>query len=325
MNQSTEKNELEPANGGISTYLPDIALVSVSLIWGINIPFMKIALDHLDDYVFNAVRLCVSAAALVVFALREKPLQLAQGERPLSWAQLIPYAVFIAGIYQVLFLMGVSRTTSGNTALIIATVPLWTAIIAYFFGGEKLPFWACIGLLIALLGTVVVAFQKGDVTVSGQHSLGNALVVVAAIIWAAGTVYSRPLLKRISPLRLSALSVVIALPIHLFVAYGRYSENLEPLKSVNLWMIIIFSGMLSSGLALPMWSFGVRQAGAAHASVVQNLVPLVAIVAAFFVRGEAISLGQIGGGVLILGGLSLMRSARVLPKPLSEPCVSTDG
>lgn len=283
---------------------------------------MKIALGQLDDYVFNAARLCVSATALAVFALREKPLQLPNGERPLNWGQLIPYAVFIAGIYQVLFLMGVSRTTSGNTALIIATVPLWTAIIAYFFGGEKLPFWACVGLLIALLGTVVVALQKGDVTASARHSLGNVLVVTAAIIWAAGTVYSRPLLKRISPLRLSALSVVMALPIHLCVAYGRYSASLEPLQSVNLWLIIIFSGMLSSGLALPMWSFGVRQAGAAHASVIQNLVPVVAIIAAFFVRGESISVGQIAGGVLILGGLSLMRSSRVAPKPLNEPCVS---
>ena len=79
---------------------------------------------------------------------------------------------------------------------------------------------------------------------------------------------------------------------------------------MNVWLIIFYAGVLSSGLALPMWNFGVRHAGAAHASVIQNLIPLIAIIAAWIFRGESVTSGQLVGGSLIIGGLVTMRAAR---------------
>src|SRR5690606_9614828 len=149
------------------------------------------------------------------------------------------------------FLMGVARTTSGNTALIIATVPLWTALFARLFLGEALRRLAWGGLMVALAGTVIVALQKGDVTAGGQHLAGNLIVLASALMWAGGTVYSRPLLQQISPLQLAAAATAIALPVHLIAAQGRYESSLPALSSVPLWLIIVYSGVFSSGLALP--------------------------------------------------------------------------
>jgi drug/metabolite transporter (DMT)-like permease len=287
----------------------DAALVSVALIWGINIPIMKTGLEQIDLYVFNAIRLVISAGVLVLFALNERR----RGVRPTSEIKLrhlLVYALAVSAVYQLLFLLGIARTTSGNTALIIATVPLWTALLARIFLGEALRKLAWGGLLVALAGTVIVALQKGDVAAGPQHLAGNLIVLSAALMWAGGTVYSRPLLRQISPLQLSAAAAVLALPFHLVVAVGRYESSLPALSSVPLWMIIVYSGVLSSGLALPMWSYGVRQAGAAHAAIIQNLVPLVAIVAAWLSRGETATPAQLLGGGLILGGLVIMRMSR---------------
>ena len=270
---------------------------------------MKVGLEQIDVYVYNAVRLTISALVLVIFALFERR----RGVLPLPGIrrrQIIVYALMVCALYQLLFLLGIAKTTSGNTALIIATVPMWTALLARFALGETLRVIAWCGLVVALICTVIVAMQKGDVTTAKEHLIGNLIILTAALVWAIGTVYSRPLLKKISPLQLAATASMIALPIHILFGVRQFSANLQALKSFDLWLILLYSGVLSSGLAQPMWHFGVRRAGAAHAAIIQNLIPLVAIVAAWLSRGESATTPQIFGGTLILAGLVTMRAGR---------------
>jgi drug/metabolite transporter (DMT)-like permease len=144
------------------------------------------------------------------------------------------------------------------------------------------------------------------------------MIFLAALVWSGGTVYSRPLLRQISPLKLSALASVAAIPMHLVAALGQYETSWPDLQSVNIWLILLYSGVLSSGLALPLWNVGVRHAGAAHAAIIQNLIPLIAIGAAWITRGETATSAQLLGGSLILGGLIIMRLART--KTARVPC-----
>ena len=270
---------------------------------------MKTALERIDDYVFNAIRLGISALVILLVATHER----SRGILPsltLKRHSIVIYAIAVGAVYQLLFLLGISRTTSGNTALIISTVPVWTALAARIFIHERLHQMAWCGLFIALTGTMIVAFQKGNVTTESQHLAGNLMVLAAAMTWAGGTVYSRPLLRQISPAQLSAAAALIALPLHILVAGNRYGESAAALQSSEVWLIILYAGVLSSGLALPMWAYGVRHAGAAPAAVMQNLIPLIAILATWVSRGEAASNEQLAGGALILCGLVMMRWKR---------------
>ncbi len=287
---------------------PDLSLFGVALIWGINMPFMKTGLEQVDPFVFNAFRLIISASCLGVFAWRERRAGIRPGPQ-VTGRQIVTFAVLVSGCYQLLFLLGIARTTAGNTGLILATVPAWTALLARVFISERLSRAAWLGLAVALSGTVIVAVQKG---ISGdlEHLTGNVLILCAALAWASGTVYSRPLLNSVSPMQLSASAALLALPVHLLIAAPNYADNLPKLQSVNLWLILAWAGVLSSGLSLPMWNFGVRHAGAAHAAAVQNLVPLVAILTAWYSRGEVATQSQLIGGALILCGLVTMRLSR---------------
>jgi len=300
-----------------SPWIADASLIGVALIWGINIPIMKSGLEDINDWVFNSLRLTFSAGVLAVFAW----LQYRRGNRPspeLRWRKVMAFGIMVSGIYQMLFLLGISRTTSGNTALIICTIPLWTALLARAFIGERLNLAAYIGLLIGLTGTVVVALQNDDVGGADTSLVGNLCVLASAITWSACTVYSRPMLTQISPMQLSACAAVTALPIHWLAAGPWYAESVEALRTPTVWAVMAYSGILSSGLALPMWNFGVRHAGAAHASAVQNLIPVIAIVAAWQWRNETPTGPQIAGGALILSGLLVMRATR--EKTANPPC-----
>lgn len=290
-------------------YSSDTALIAVALIWGINIPVMKVGLNDVDVFVFNAIRLTISAIVLTTFALRERRSGVAPSPG-ISRRKILIFGIVISGIYQLLFLLGLDRTTSGNTALIMATIPLWTAVLARTFIGETLRRSAWLGLLVALVGTLVVVLPDGKISTSREQLVGNLLILASALAWAGGTVYSRPLLKQISPLQLSASASVIGLPIHLLCAASRSDDNLAALQSGQLWVILLYAGVLSSGLALPLWNFGVRQAGASHAAAIQNLVPLIAVAAAWMMLDDVVTGPQLVGGVLILGGLMTMRFNR---------------
>ena len=98
---------------------------------------------------------------------------------------------------------------------------------------------------------------------------------------------------------------------HLGIAWQTLPAGVSLLAGIPLLLCLLYSGVLSTGLAMPMWSYGVKCAGAAHATMFQNLSPIVAVVAAWLILGEALSADQAIGGSLILGGLFIMRRARM--------------
>jgi drug/metabolite transporter (DMT)-like permease len=137
------------------------------------------------------------------------------------------------------------------------------------------------------------------------------IALLAALTWAGGTVFSRPLLRAVSPVQLAACSATIGLPFHMVIAGPTLAMSIPLLSHRPLQLCILYSGILSTGLALAMWSYGVKHAGAAQATMFQNLSPIVAIAAAWIWRNESITVAQTIGGILIIGGLLVMRNSRL--------------
>ncbi len=305
-------------------WVADIALLLVAIVWGINVPVMKSALQlGIDPYALNAIRLVVSMLVLQLAAA----IEFRAGVRPdksIRWSRILAYAMIVSVGYQILFLLAVSKTSSADVALIMATVPMWTALMARVFLSERLKPLAWIGLFIALAGTIIVAGGKAAPANSPDelpHRLaGNFIALIAALTWAGGTVFSRPVLKMISPTQLAAVSTTIGLPCHFLIAGSATLASLPLLKQVPMQVCLIYSGILSTGLALPMWSYGVKHAGAAQATMYQNLSPIVAIAAAWLWRAEPVSFEQFVGGTFILSGLLVMRHSRM--KELAEAAKS---
>lgn len=297
------------ATRGTGSWLPELSLLGVAFIWGINIPLMKNGLDQMPVYSFNAVRLTLSALVLGLLGWQDYR---ASSRRPQTWPiqKIVVYSLIVSVIYQLLFLLGISRATSGNTGLILSTIPMWTALAARVILQERLRPLAWIGLLVAFAGTLIVTLQKQHPAVRDVSLFGNLFTLGAALSWSFGTIYSRPLMKHIAPVQLSACSAVLGLPVHLAIACAVPGGSLAALPQPEVWMTVLYSGVFSTGLALPMWNFGVRHAGAAQAAAFQNLIPVIAILTAWLFRGEAVTLPQLTGGGMIICGLFIMRRGR---------------
>ncbi len=163
---------------------------------------MKIGLEAVDLFVFNAFRLTLSALVLGICTWLENRAQTpaTAGTRKIRtnypgpfrmWTTIILFSIFTGGLYQILFAVGIDQTTAGNTALIISSMPMWIAVLSFFLLHEKLG-WAWIGLIVAFLGTALVAMQKGSLSFDSENQFGNLMVLTAALAWALAAVISSP-------------------------------------------------------------------------------------------------------------------------------------
>lgn len=291
------------------------APLGTALIWGVNVPVMKAAVGVVDPYLFNALRLTLSALVLGAWSRVEaRGSERASGpaERgPTPWLAVAGLGLLTSFFYQVLFLAGVARTSASHTGFLIASGPLWTAAIARLLGVERLNARAWTGLAIAFVGTALVATAKDT---AGATLLGNGLMLLAMMTWALATVLSRSLvLTRLPATRMAFLFTCVALPGHWMLAWphrGVIAPGGPDALGAGAWASIVFSGAFSTGVAYILWNTSLLRIGPARTSAFSNLVPLVALVLAWAFLGERPGLPQLAGGALILLGIASWRSAR---------------
>ena len=308
-----EVNHPRPKSNSSSRFWADFSLFAVAIIWGINAAVMKYGVSEVDPFVFNAVRLTVSVFALwlcVLFENRNKKAKKHENRHPhLAW-WIIGFSFLSGAVYQLTFLAGISRTTAGNTALIMSSCPMWTAILAVMTTKDRLSSLAWLGLVMTFLGTILVIAQKAEFSAAAATITGNLIVLGAAIAWSVSSVATKPLLNHISAIRLAFWSVLITLPLHWLLAIPKLKTDFAGAFEPWTFGAILYSGFFSTGIALAMWNYGVQKVGAPHASIYQNVIPLVAVVGAWLLIGEVPLSLQIWGGALIIVGLIVMRRSR---------------
>jgi len=281
--------------------------------WGVNFPLIKIILVVMPPHVLNTFRVTSAGLVLGYIQLRRSDWSLKTFWAPLRADPKAFILLSIVGwiLYQVAFITGLSMTGAGNAAIIMASAPIWTALLARLMGVDRLSKISWIGLLVSISGTAtVVVLGNAEISLSAELLLGNAIVLSASVFWGSYTAMARPMVEKHSPLSLTVISLLLALPF--LFAFSTPFWKLIDWSQVTFWywVAIFFSGSLSTGIAVVFWNNSVRKLGASHTAAFGNLVPLVALFSSYFMLGNEIVPAQLIGGTLIIGGLVLMRWAR---------------
>lgn len=187
---------------------------------------------------------------------------------------------------------------------------MWTAGLAVLTTKDRLSKMAWLGLSLTLIGTILVIAQKNTFSASSATFTGNLIVLAAALAWSASSVVSKPLLNHVSAIRLAFFSIVVTLPIHWVLATPNLQRDFVTAFETWTMASILFSGVCSTGVAYAMWNYGVQKVGAPQAAIYQNVIPLVAVVSAWWMINEVPMALQIWGGALIIAGLIVMRRSR---------------
>lgn len=300
-------------------WFADACMLATTLIWGANIVIFKDAIGKMDPFVFNSVRLFFATLALgicvgVESRWRRKPFWPRSATRnPVPWFRVAVFSLLTGVVYIVFYLNGIIRTTAGNTALLLSSMPMWTAVLSYLFLHERLPRIAWIGFSITMAGTLIVTlFSAMEISLlDSSYFIGNLLMLIAAFSWATATVLNRSILRSsITPLQLTFIASVTTTPLHLLYVSPVLMQHIDDLCKPTMLAAVIFSGAFSTGLAYALWNTGVKILGGSHAAIFQNVVTVIAVVGGWVVLGEQPLVSQIVGGLVIIAGVLVMRRGR---------------
>ena len=304
------------STGSRQAWLADACLLATTLIWGINILVFKYSIAILDPIVFNSTRLVFSTIALALCVWMESRWTGARlwpgstAKKRIPWIRVAWFSLLTGLLYMILFLFGVSKTTAGNTALLLASMPMWTAVLSFIFLRERLHRLTWIGFALTFIGAIIVTLTGGNVSLGSEFVVGNVLVLCAALCWAVSTVISPAILRSMSPLQLAFIASIVTTPIHVAWSLHLIIEHWQ--QVIDPWMLlaIVFSGAFSTGLAYALWNTGVKILGGSHAAVYQNIVTLVAVGGGWIILREQPVAGQIVGGLTIIVGVLVIRRGR---------------
>ncbi|HET8865245.1 MAG TPA: DMT family transporter [Gracilimonas sp.] len=286
-------------------YLIDLSLILVAIIWALNFSIVKVSLEEMDPYSFNALRFIFATAMLSYFA-RKKGYSLTV-EKEHFW-KLVGIGIIGNVLYQLFFIIGLNYTYAANAAVMLGTIPIWVALLSQFFTDEKLTLFKSLGVFFAFAGvTFIIMGGEDTLSFKSESFLGNIITLIAAVCWATFTILSRKYLRIYSPLQYSAFMSLIGL-IGLLAIGLPFMINLD---WGGISMIgyggILYSGALSIGLAYIIWNNGVKKIGAVRTAAYQNLVPVLGLVFGLILLGEELTLLQYIGAGLVITGIVLAR------------------
>jgi drug/metabolite transporter (DMT)-like permease len=282
----------------------DALLVVMVLVWGVNYIVLKAVMREIEPLAFNAVRFSLAATALAAIArVRGAPVPVRR-----DVVRLLGLGLLGNTIYQFSFILGLAQTRTGNAALIMAAVPVQTAVISHLRGAERLRARDATGLAISFCGIATVVLGSRAGVAFGGSMRGDLMIWVATVCWSFYIVGMKPLADRYGPVTVTAWTMGLgAVPMVLLSIPAVLAQQWRTV-STPAWVGLFFSAMGALVVAYMIWSRGVQRLGAARTALYSNLTPFVVALAAWAWLGEPPTWWQAAGAVGIFTGIWLTRT-----------------
>ena len=278
-----------------------------AMAWGSSYAFSKPIVAHVDPVAFSVARYVL--ATLLLFAI-----MLVQRQSPAVPWRVLPSLVGLGLIgftlFQGIWGIALSHTTASKAAVILATAPIFGALIATA-GGERPSPVGWLGVLLGFGGVYVVINDgvTGFVFADGVP-LGDLLFLVNACAWAGYTALSRPVIRQIGPLRTAAWAGAIGIGLLAPVGLWRAPSIAWEAVPAHLWLNFAWVVTVSGAFGLLTWYGGLARLGLTRVMMYLYVSPVLAVALAAAMLGELLSLAQAAGAAAVLAGIALTSRGR---------------
>ncbi|WP_343209421.1 DMT family transporter [Anaerolentibacter hominis] len=270
--------------------------VTTVVLWASTFAFTKIALEHFSPSSLGLLRYLVASVTLLVVMLIKKI--------PFPDFRDIPL-FFLTGafgfaLYTQTFNRGNALLTGATASLVMASVPILTAVFASVFFREKIRPLGFAAFVVEIAGIAVLTLWNGVFAVNS----GLFWIILASVSLTSYNLLQRKLTKKYTALQCTAYSILAGTVLLLFALPGAVKElKTAPAKPI---LSFIYMGIFSSALAYVLWSLALSRAR--KTTDVTNymfLSPVLAPVISFLFAGEIPALSDLAGGIIVLFGLYL--------------------
>jgi drug/metabolite transporter (DMT)-like permease len=271
------------------------------IVWGASFIATKVVLRDISPVTVVWLRFAMGVIILGIAVVVRKQFSLLNKNEWLYFALLGFLGITF---HQWLQSNALQTSEASTTAWIVSTTPVFMALLGWIVLKEKLGTVKIIGILMAFVGVLLVVYDGnlGAISLRSFGKPGDILILISAINWTVFSVLSRRGLKT-HPATLMMFYVMTIGWLFASILFFT-TENISEIGKLSSdgWVAILFLGIFCSGLAYIAWYDALKALSAAQTGVFLYIEPLVAVVVAFFILGEPITLASmLGGGVIILG------------------------
>ncbi|MDH5456273.1 MAG: DMT family transporter [Gammaproteobacteria bacterium] len=282
-----------------------VDLFALGFLWGASFLFMRIAGPEFGALALVEVRVAIAALVLL-------PLLLARGlggELIGNWAVLGVLGIHNTALPFLLLTWATLYLTAGTSGILNATAPIFAAIIAWAWLGERLTISRTAGLLVGTVGVWLLVRDKvgasmGDTTLAVVAALGGSF------LYGIGGNFTRRYASHVKPLAIATGSQIGAALVLLPIAVVTWPDT--PI-SLTAWAAAITMGLFSTALAYILYFRLIANIGPTGAITVTYLIPVSAMLLGALVINEPITGAMVFGGAVILLGTALATGMLRLP------------
>lgn len=287
-----------------SKVLTYIASIFAITLWGMSYIWTdKLIALNIPIFYFVFVRILLAGLVLFLFNTaygRIKRIQRQDLPKFLLLAFFEPFIYFICETF------GLKLTGSPTlSAMVIATIPIFSIGAGIIFFKEKVNFVNIIGILFSLVGIVMVAMAKGSL---GEHFIWGVVLLLIAVLSEVGHASITKSLagnysSQIIVMYQFLIGAIYLLP--LFIWKGIDGFNAEVYFSAEVWYPLICLAVLCSSLAFSLWVSTIKNLGVAKSSIFSALIPVAAAIIAWVLGHEYLNSRQWIGIVVSTAGVIL--------------------
>jgi drug/metabolite transporter (DMT)-like permease len=278
-----------------------IDFMLLAAVWGASFLFMHIAVVEFGPLATSGVRVAIAAIFLL-------PIMLYKGLGAVllqHWRRVFFIGLLNSGIPFACFAFALLSISTSLSSMLNATVPLFGALVAWFWLHDKPSRSRLLGLLIGFVGVAMLAWDQASFT-AGSSGIAPIWAVLACLVacacYAISASYTRRYLSDLPPLVIATGSQIGAT---LGLALPSLWFRPTQLPSLHAWLSLLVVGVVSTGIAYVLFFRLIAKAGPARALTVTYAVPVFAVLYGLLFLGEQVSLWMLWCAAVIAIGTAL--------------------